>query len=108
MAKENMESVKKILLIGFVLAGTVLILLIWIQGLKDTASSGSLVYQSTEVTGSPMVITRPPNPQDSGVSTPQSKNWTPVPAGAQMTQPTATETLSAEKIRAYMTAETDQ
>ena len=41
MAKETFETMKKILLAGFVLSGVVLIMILWIQGFSGVETSGS-------------------------------------------------------------------
>jgi len=41
MAKETIETMKKILLMGFVLIGVSLIIVLWVQGFSDAETSGS-------------------------------------------------------------------
>lgn len=108
LAKEMMENVKKFLLVGFVLSGIILILLIWAQGLRDTGTSGSVLYQSTQASAEPVLSSQTSIPQvlptDSGLSAGGQQDETPEaePAG------TATPTLSPQEIQKLTTEEVDQ
>ena len=50
-----MEKLKKVLLIGFVFAGVVLVLIVWVQGINDTTSSGA-AYQPSATTTAFMTL----------------------------------------------------
>jgi hypothetical protein len=107
-----MESVKKTLLLFFVLAGVVLVLLIWVQGFSDTGTSGAATLQRDGGAGSPLVSSQTPQPQMSLpgkiVSTPENTVQTPSPAVTRTQSTSPTPTLSQEEINILMTAETDQ
>ena len=70
MAKEDMESVKKYLLMGFVLACVVLIVLIWAQGLADSGMTGSGAVQASATLSGTPYSTRTATPERSFTNTP--------------------------------------
>jgi hypothetical protein len=111
MAEKNMETVKKFLLFGFVFAGVLLIGLIWVQGLNDARTSGT-VYQPTQTLNDFRVPTKTPTPQSnllgSDVPAPKHADQTLTPVAPPAEPATPTLTLSPEEIQALMTEEIDQ
>jgi hypothetical protein len=112
MENKNMETVKKTLLLVFVLTSVVLVLLIWAQGFSDSGTSGSGSFQRSGDESSP-IFSSPtqqlPNiPSGREVSTPGDILQTPAPTAPQAQATTPTPTLSQEEIQILMTAETDQ
>jgi hypothetical protein len=94
-----METVKKALLISFVLAGVVLIVLIWVQGLNVTETSG-VVYQPTQALNNSLASTQTPTPYSTPAGTnspdqqPGDQTATPMPGQAQQNNPTQTPNVT--------------
>lgn len=94
-----METVKKALLIGFVLAGVLLIAVIWVQGLSVSGSS-SAVYQPTQASNDLLARSQTPTPKGAPIGThipdqqPGDQTETPMPGQAQQTNPTQTPNLT--------------
>ncbi|MEJ2598636.1 MAG: hypothetical protein P8Z00_09905, partial [Anaerolineales bacterium] len=103
--EENMETLKRALLISFVLAGVLLIALIWVQGLSVTGTSAT-VYQPTQASNDFLAPSQTPTPQGAPIGTRipdqqyRDQTVTPIVGQTQQYNPTqtpdATQTWIAE------------
>jgi hypothetical protein len=94
-----METVKKTLLISFVIACVLLIVVIWAQGLNDGGISG-VVYQPTQTANDFLATTQTPTPYNNPIGTnipiqqPGDQTATPMPGQAQQNNPPQTPNLT--------------
>jgi hypothetical protein len=94
-----METVKKALLISFVLTGVLLIVIIWVQGLNVAETSG-VVYQPTQALNNSPASTQTPTPNSIPAGTnipnqqPGDQTETPIPRQTQQTNPTQTPNVT--------------
>ena len=108
LAKEIMETVKKVLLLSFVFAGVFLVLLIWVQGLKAIGTSG--MATNPRAGGDTLFLTQTPTPPkiSAGTDIPGPEYTDQPPAVPRIESTTPPPTLSQEEIQIMMTEEVDQ